>query len=241
MSIQTENVFNCLKAVIRWSDLRWDSKKVLDIVKENGVFVLTRSDIELLKQFIPDLKNVRIRGYLGVMPQDDKKLPQFQLMLLSEDHDIDISLDPGRHYEEPLVMGTYTILPGEEIEQILASMAGDEHRAALADRIKTWRRTFDVYIQLMTKHEKSGDAGLVRLFDIPGKDLAEEIGDGCERVLCFFGLLKDTAVIDMIFQGVDPAGRAIIRPRQQGAAVPAADDFTTPRPPFGGDEGYGLL
>ena len=83
MSIQTENVFNCLKAVIRWSDLRWDSKKVLDIVKENGVFVLTRSDIELLKQFIPDLKNVRIRGYLGVMPQDDKKLPQFQLMLLS--------------------------------------------------------------------------------------------------------------------------------------------------------------
>jgi|GEM_PF-1855494 len=244
--MQTESVFNCLKATIRWSDLRWDPSAILYgmNVSSNGVFVLTRSDIELLKSQIPNLENTVVRGYLGVVIKNDVEL-QLQLMLVSEDRDISISLNPPAYFNELLVVGSYsTKRSDEKIDEIVESIRQEGGtRVDMADRIDRWRRTYDVYIPVMTGHEKTGNTGLVRLFAIPGSDLSNEIEGGCNRVLCFFALYDD-ASIELIFQGVISGDekdeeKVVLVPRS--AAATNADDFTTPHPPFDSDLGYGLM
>lgn len=234
MHTNTESVHNCLKSVIRWSNLRWDAAQVLKIISRDGIFMLTRSDIEKLKRQNPHLDRTRVRGYLGIVMAGDE--PQLQLILVSEDRDMDISLSPQRYFDESLVVGTYIAHePSIDIDKVLTMMR-EEGRAAMVSRIERWRRAYDVYVMLMAEEERVATAGLVRLFDIPGRDLQTEIGDGCERVLGFFALHEDAA-IELIFQGIDPSGKLV--PRL--AATPPAEDFTTPRPPFDSVQGYGLL
>jgi len=244
--MQTESVFNCLKATIRWSDLRWDAGAILYgmNVSSNGVFVLTRSDIELLKKQIPNLDNTVVRGYLGVVVKNDVEL-QLQLMLVSQDRDIGISLNPPAFFEELLVVGSYSTKRSEEkINEIVEAIRQEGGtREEMADRIDRWRRTYDVYIPTMTNHEKTGNTGLVRLFEIPGRDLSNEIEGGCNRVLCFFALYQD-ASIELIFQGIvsgDERDEDKVVLIQRSAEATNADDFTTPHPPFDSDQGYGLM
>ncbi len=125
----------------------------------------------------------------------------------------------------------------------------------MANRIDRWRRTYDIYIPATANREKTGNTGLVRLFEIPGRDLAEEIQDDSNLVLGFFALYEDASV-ELIFQGIrsgdekDDDKVVLVersaRTAHTGRAVPSAsavdaDDFTTPRPPFDSDQGYGLI
>jgi hypothetical protein len=235
----SDTVFNCRKQIIRWNNVRWDTQKALKLLGEHKgykVFMIPKNAV--LKHFdIDTLDKIKLRGYLGLT-----EYYTLQLILLTEDQDIALSLTPPeRVIGDALIPFTLLTVPLLCISKHKADKILDNMCNTLASRIRRWHSQYRTYVKLVNaRHKKEDDEGLVRLFNIPGKDIKGELDGSCTYIVTFMALEKSDESIrtELIFQGLEISADFVsgLIPLE-----PAADDFTTPSPPFGSPDGYGLL
>jgi hypothetical protein len=242
MAKNYNTAYNCKKSIIRWNNLRWETDKVIAQISPKNAFVISKAQLDA----VDDIDQYEdMRGYLGFHNNGG-----LQLIVLSEDRDMDIYLSPKTTEDASLYVAPYKRIPG--IDQIIAAM-----KPEYAERVNRWRKDYAKYITTInsTTAPKSRSNGLVKVFDIPGPDLYNAFQQ-YPFVIAFLALKEGMtpAAADLIIMGVDDPEATEHGKRKKriatatGLALSSSDedsgdgeDFTTPRPPFNDDDGYGLL
>jgi hypothetical protein len=212
----------CKAAIQLWNLERWTATKAIRYFDDGWAFCISRE----IFQYINIGPEDSLRGYIGVF--DD----ELRLVLINVS--LDLKIYNGTVTDVDIYTAPY-IKMGMRINDLING------KGSLYAKIRRWIKSHNKYIETVIKRnepKKSNLNGLVRLFEIKTADIVNEFKSDSHVVLSFPGLKRgyDEKAIDLIFMGADLQLNPLT-----SLPFAAPDDFTTPRPPFGTDLGYGLL
>jgi hypothetical protein len=220
---EARSLKECKEGVSLWNKTRWNTNEVIRHLNEGWVF---RISPEIYKYIdIKSKDSGSLRGYIAVL---DNSLHLVILNSILDQRIFDGTVTDATLYAAPYVrvgLNMNNLIKGE----------GD-----LFAKMRRWAKSYEEYVTTVIKRykpKKSDSNGLVKLFEIATKDIVNEFSGDCAFVYCIPGIKPGNKEngIDLIFIGVDPK----IKVKRRQVIMP--DDFTTPRPPFGSESGYGLL
>lgn len=236
ITFKNQDVSLCRKSIDHWNAVRRDVAIMNDYLRQGICFLIDQKFYNYLKTESGTEKS--FHAYIGI---HKSRLALFCL-LDSEDEKLD--KDPSLT-TAPIYIADYLTEQEAADKGFLTEFPptdGEITDVQAWQRLAKWGLCHTLFLQQQIENSKPGDdAGVFQVFDSPIDSILKEFeqkGGLAGYILVFVGLRADktkTILPDLIFWGIDP-NASVDEPSGR-----MASNFTTPRPPFGGLKGYGLL
>ncbi len=246
-----KNVALTRLATDHWNAIRFDKKIMLDYLRQGICFEISRTFYEYLKEETRNDPTQKMHAYVGI---EKSRLVLF-CILRSEDLKLakDPDLETAPIFVAPCISekttadkGFLTFFPpGPETDQERMPIS----LVRAWQRLARWGLCNPLFLdqQIEQAGENKDESGVFRVFDVEISSIIDEFeGRAVSSILVFPGLKAETdpqtnetvVKADLIFWGETAPS--------SGNGVPGTfvSDFTSPRPPFGGDlplKNYGLF